>query len=53
MDKAALALTVNAAFLALPTPTQAQAVTQVQRLTRECNGLIRLLLSQLTDVSDT
>lgn len=51
--KAAQALTVNAAFLALSSPSNPQVVTQVQRLTRETNALIRLLLQQLDDTSDT
>jgi hypothetical protein len=53
LDKATLAITTNATFLALANPTTAQAITQVKALTRESNGLIRLLLGALTDVSDT
>lgn len=51
-QRAATALTANATFLALASPTQAQAVAQVQRLTREVNGLLRVLLGSLSDVSD-
>lgn len=51
--KAAQALTANAAFLALASPTNAQVVTQVQRLTRECNALLRDFIGALNDVSDT
>lgn len=51
--KAATALTNNAAFLAIATPTAAQNAAQAKALTRQVNGLIRLLLGQLADVSDT
>lgn len=49
--RARLALAVNADYLALPAPTAADAITQVGRLTRECSGLIRLLLG-LFDSTD-
>ena len=52
-DKARLALTANATYLALANPTAAQNTAQIKKLTRECSGLIRLLLNQLDDVSDT
>lgn len=43
--KARLALTANATFLAIGSPTNAQTLAQVQRLTRECSGIWRLLLA--------
>lgn len=51
--RAQQALTANGTYLALPTPTAAQNTAQLQRVTRECSALIRLLLSRLEDVSDT
>lgn len=52
-SRAAAALTANATYLALATPTNAQTTAQVQRLTKENNALIRMALSLLADVSDT
>lgn len=53
LTKAQTALTTNATFLAIANPTAAQVAAQAKALTRETNGLIRLLLNALTDVSDT
>lgn len=51
--KARTALTANATFLAIASPSAAQVAAQVKLLTRESNGLIRSLLNQFDDVSDT
>lgn len=51
--KAEQALTLNANYLALGTPTAAQQATQINRLTRECSALIRLQLAQFDSASDT
>lgn len=42
------ALTTNATFLALATPTTAQTVAQVQALTRQTSVLIRLVVRALS-----
>lgn len=51
--KAVTALTNNATFLNLASPTNAQTLAQVKALTRQVNGLIRLLLGRLDDTSGT
>ena len=43
----AAALDSNRTFLHLATPTNAQAVAQTKALTRQVNGVIRLLLGRL------
>lgn len=52
-DRLRLALDTNKAYLALDTPTAAQQRAQVARLTRQNTALIRHLLRDLTDTSDT
>lgn len=47
------ALAANATYQAISAPTNPQVVAQVLLLTKECNGIIRLLLSQLDDITGT
>lgn len=52
-DRARAALTANAAFRALQSPTNAQVLAQVRRLTAQCSALIRLALNELDTIDDT
>jgi len=45
------AISANQAYLALSPPTQAQVVQQVNALTRQINGLLRLVGKQLDDTT--
>jgi hypothetical protein len=51
--KATSALTANATYLAITSPSNAQVSAQVTKLTRQMDGVIRLLLNQLDDTSGT
>lgn len=46
-QRAEAALQANRNFLALTSPTNAQTLAQVKALTRQNNGLIRMLLNRL------
>lgn len=46
------ALTDNASFLALASPTNSQVLAQIQSLTKQSNALIRLQLERLESASD-
>lgn len=50
--KARAALTANATFQAIGSPSNAQTLAQVRLLTREMNGLIRLLGAVLPELLD-
>ena len=52
-DRLRQALDANRTYLAIATPTAAQQRAQVARLTRQNTALIRRLLRDLTDTSDT
>lgn len=51
--RARQALAVNDTFLALGSPTNAQTLAQVQRLTRECSALIRLAIGVADSIAGT
>jgi hypothetical protein len=51
--KSAAAIASNNAFIALASPTTAQAVAQVKVLCKELNALLRIAGSLLDDISDT
>lgn len=53
LTKAANAIAANKTFQAIPSPTQAQALAQVQALTLQVNALIRVVANQLADTSGT
>ncbi len=52
-QKAHNAVDNNLAYLAIPTPTQAQAVQQVERLTRQVTGIIRMMMALLDSTDGT
>ncbi len=52
-DRLRSALDANRTYLAIATPTAAQQRAQLARLTRQNTALIRHLLRDLTDTSDT
>lgn len=54
-ERAVAALVANKAFVDTPlgSITQADAAQQIKALSRQNNGIIRLLLSMVDDISDT
>lgn len=52
-QKAVNALSNNQTFLGIATPTSAQAIAQVQALTRQVDALIRLAANALESISGT
>lgn len=50
-DRANAALTVNATYLAIPSPTAAQNTAQVKALTAQVNAIVRLYLGRLDSTS--
>ena len=53
VQKAQTALANNQTYLAIPSPTQAQAVAQVAALTRQVNALIQLALNSFDSTAGT
>jgi hypothetical protein len=47
LARALTALENNLAYIALDPPTNAQAIAQIEALTRQVNGIIRLVLNKL------
>lgn len=52
-QQAIAALDANAAYLAIVAPTNAQVAAQVRLLTRESNGIIRLLFDRVESIENT
>ncbi|HTR71908.1 MAG TPA: hypothetical protein VMH41_16990 [Mycobacteriales bacterium] len=52
-SRAAFALANNATYLGIASPTQGQAIAQVAALTRQTDGIIRLLLGALDSITDS
>lgn len=52
-SRAQTALTTNATYIAIASPTTAQNTAQVKALTRQVDGVIRLLLNQTDSVADS
>lgn len=52
-DKLVQAIAANDAYVAIVSPTNAQVAAQVQRLTKECSALFRLMLGQLDTTAGT
>lgn len=53
LTKAANAIAANQTFQAIPSPTQAQGLAQIQALTLQVNALIRVVANQLSSQSGT
>jgi hypothetical protein len=53
LDKARAALATNATYLAVGAPSNAQNLAQIRALTRQVNGLIKLQLDDMGDVTGT
>lgn len=51
--RANTAIAQNATYLALPSPSAAQVTAQVDRLTRECSALLRLMLARTESLTDS
>lgn len=51
--RAIAALNANATYLAIANPNNSQVAAQVTTLTKECSGLIRLLLNQFDTTAGT
>lgn len=52
-QRAQAALAANGTYLAIGSPTAGQNAAQVQALTKQCNGIIRLLLGALDSTTGT
>lgn len=53
LARAQQALTVNANYLAIPSPNAAQVSAQVTALTKECTALIRIAVNALDSTAGT